>query len=341
MADLAAILQALTGRVNQDAADRDAARGAAAENRQRAALAESKRAYVRKIAKADGTDLAAVRRWFRDISTAAVHAPEIVIDIAAQTATGSLYDELERLIAALALQEPAILREAVTWPMVEQPLRTAILGPQDQATLRQELERVHQAVHESAHEFGTRFLADVGEAYPGARPAPVEEALTRTFIRGLEERSIKEELALRRAPATIREAVTAARELEARYTLLETEKPKKYAAATVVEAPVAPKPEDSVIAALTKKLDKLSSAMGELKKGTRQGDTTRRCYNCDKPGHFARECRSAPRGGGRGGGRGGYQRGGRGRGQHRGSRGGYRQNQTTTQSGNGPAGSVE
>jgi uncharacterized membrane protein YgcG len=333
------LLARLGDRADRDAQDRDAGRQAAAAARQASDRLELQRGYIRKIQKADGTALPAVRRWFRDVHAVHAQQQEIAIEVVAQTATGPLYDELERLIGALAARAPAVLRPNARWEMVEEDLRVAILGPADEATLRQELERSCQATHETAHEFGTRFLAESAEAYPGVRGGPLEETLVRIFVRGLTESGIREELAIRRPPPTIRNAVTSARELEARYALLRpsvTEKRRHVSAigspealdATEAEKP-SPPAEDPVVAALKKQIDRLSTAVGEMKKGVRPGDATRLCYNCDRPGHFARECRAAPRGGpgpqrgrvgfpsrgrggfrGRGGQRGGFRRGG-------------------------------
>lgn len=316
---MAAALNDILDRLTARAEAQDAARDNA---REEARAAEDRRSYVRKIVKADGSDLSSVRRWVREIQSVHNVRPGIAVEVARQTSNGRLFDELERLITALGQRPVApIARADVTWDNVVQDLKITILGPEDEATLRRELCFVVQATHENVHEFASRFAAAAEDAYPQPRAVVVEEHIVRTFISGLEDSKVKEELAIRRAPATLQAASTAAREVSSRLALI-TDMSKNVV--SEVKEDVKPPPVDNPdsIATLTKQVAKLSTALGEVKRNVKKGDG-RACFNCNKKGHFVRDCRAPgggaavgntnPRGRGRGGFRGRYNGGRRGR----------------------------
>ena len=312
-ADIAALLAQLT-QANLDLAQRnidlDQRAVVAAGHR---AQEDITRAQVLKIDKCEGEDKARLRRWVRDLTTLEVTHPGVVIAVAERTSRGNLSDTLETFLA-----DPANApRNGILWPALRNNVENLLLGEAYEEVLRSEHRVIQQKAHESTGDYSERYLASAKAAYPEPWDRVNNQALIALFAEGLLDRRMARDVGVVLRKATLRETINQTRSyagIEATMALGEARR-GDVAAVAPAAAKEAPKTkaateEDARFAALSKQIASVSTQLGEFRAGTRKPPAggAPECFNCGKPGHFARDCRGPRRGGNRT-----PQRGGRGR----------------------------
>ena len=196
----------------------------------------------------DGTSLADVRVWFKDIELAGAEVgAENKIKVAARTVAGSLRWELERYIAGvLATNDQINVRFNVPWADVKAHLRTSFLNVDESSALCDEVEKTRQSAYEPEASFSRQFREVADAAYPGdGRNEDQNRILIRVFARGLRRDELARKLVEEGNPITLEEAFTtqagySARK-EAYAQLIRHEEPMEV-------APVNPTPSRPVVA---------------------------------------------------------------------------------------------
>lgn len=295
MADAA--LQAL---LQQLIADRAADQVAAQATREASAEASAERntevrvrAQVTRIEKSDGEDKPKLRRWIRDITQVGVVEPGIAVKIATRTATGNLADTLEAYLA----DANNGARNAIIWNNLKTHVEGTLLGADYGRVLRRELAAEKQSLHETVTEFSERYLKKAKDAYEEPWADIVQETLVAQYAQGLRDTTIAREITITVPQATLRAALNRARSAD--MTAQATFKGETSPTIAVVGAKQEATPpekedrskQDDPLAALAKQVASISTRLGEMKKGTNTKAGII-CYKCDKPGHFARECRA-------------------------------------------------
>ena len=320
-ADVAALLGQLT-QANLDQAQREIDRDARAVAAAAARVQEDIiRGQVQKIDKCEGDDKPRLRRWMRDLSTLHATHADAVVTVAERTSRGNLADTIEGFLADAA-NAP---RAGIVWPAVRDNIELLLLGEAYGEVLRSEHRVMIQKTHESTGDYSERYLHSAKSAYPEPWDAVTNQSLIALFAGGLIDRRMARDVGIVMRKPTLHETLNQARAyagIEATMTLRDRD--NNIAAVTTAEVRGAesiptPEPvrsdviEDTRFKRLEKQIASVSTALGEIRACTKKPPAggAAKCYNCSRPGHFARECRGPRKGNqqARGGGHRGLGRG--------------------------------
>lgn len=156
------------------------------------------------VPKCDGKQPDAVREWIKHIDLTRPYS-NLTILIAAQTAQGSLKEEMELFKDRLPDAPP------VEWPALKEHLQKSFLSPEEDDRLKLEVERLRQAAYETTSAYGRRFRQAADLAYPafgkGARPNTQETLLVGHYVRGLSDQRLKEKIIRHGMPEKLSEAM--------------------------------------------------------------------------------------------------------------------------------------
>ena len=284
--------------------ERQAATAAAAQRENTRRREEMVRGAVRTITICDGAVATEVREWIRGVEIVHARGDNVTIEVSVRTTKATLLETIERHIAAQGALQPPVARGAVPWPGLRDAVKLALLGPGDADAVRQQLADAVQAAHEDEATYALRFATLARDAYPPPRGADIERIVVKYFTKGLACPALREVIVVHRRPADLTTAITVAKEVAAAQLEMSALSPGGQIAATAVKPAAAdPNKNDATppsesadklaIAALSKKLDKLSTRHGELRSNVRKPPANQGgCFNCGRRGHFARDCRT-------------------------------------------------
>lgn len=168
------------------------------------------------IDRADGTVPAHTRAWIRALDGWATENVDdsFVIELAKQTSTGDLLEEVRRWGSA----EHGCI---TTWPEMKKKICEQFLSACETLKLQAMLENARQKEGETVSAYVRRFRADTTRAYPDDRPATEENRVVASFLRGFRDRQFTERLFRTGKVKTLDEAIATALEKEAERERLE------------------------------------------------------------------------------------------------------------------------
>lgn len=279
---------------------------------------------AKKIDSCDGSTTRGVREWLRAVNGAVHRIPAgadvnaHIHDLIEATTSHDLNEEYEVFMNA------APNRANVAHAAAINHMSTAFLGPEETATLKEDVRSARQSAREDLPAFNRRFKKAAEMAFPQLPRAPdVEEDLADWYMGGLCDRAVKD-FVFGHNPrlVTLAAAQTAAYEewaRQARRKRVEKEQrnhrreePMDISVATEAAALVSSEPPlREVISGLTKQMKELKSELQAMKatpnnaQASSNQPTTRRrtsqnnkssikpvgpCFRCRKEGHHVRDC---------------------------------------------------
>ena len=135
--------------------------------------------------------------------------PAFIIHVASRSCAGPLRYELERFIENVMLTTH-VERAAINWADLRTHIAGQFLEIDEQASLRDDLERIRQSAYEPTSQYARRFREACDVTYvPALRNPDQERVLLRTFARGLTSDTLAGKLIEQANPTSIEDAITA------------------------------------------------------------------------------------------------------------------------------------
>lgn len=267
---------------------------------------ESVQEQIRRTRECDGSLAADVREWVAEIELCVPLLGQVqgaVLEVAAGTARGPLRKEFERFVGnQVQLQGPGGGgRPAVPWQAVRDHLRTVFLSQNEGERLRAEVETMTMNSFDTVASYNLKFREAAVAAYPQPRSADAERTLVHAYIRSLSKYEMKKKV-IENHPANLDAAMHRAEQVDADHDqcrrLIGDRREEPMEVNTVASAPA--------LAALQKQLAQLTTNVGKLSTMQKTQNRSERkerksskawtadglpiCYECQRAGHFARDC---------------------------------------------------
>ena len=268
------------------------------------------------IEKCDGLSEQATREWMKGMQIAQQMTNNIdgnIMRLVNRTTTGGMYRNLQTWMQG----------RVVTWLSLSQYVRNHYLGSNEEERLKIELSKYRQAntpimVH------NRKFKELAYDAYPcdsqdgGTRLPATEKILVQCYIRSLADKQLAQRILIENQTQSLEVAIDYVDRLSANMELFSviTDEPMDCSA-------IANRPPDEdktnyklVAEKQNTKIAKLEAQLAEMRKTQQNGGGRQNgrqngmrgqngagghgngykkpfsCYNCGKPGHMSRECRS-------------------------------------------------
>jgi hypothetical protein len=270
-----------------------------------------------KVGCCDGSGLRDVRKWLANIHAAIHRVPQggdverHILQLIEKTATEDLLDEIEAFSRHQQAANPPV---QVTHAALRAHIQTAFLGPDEANVLKDELRSIKQTQREDVPRFNRRFLKAADLAYPQPRDANTEELVTDKYLGALLQGKIKDRVFSHDPQlVTLAAAMQVSSEEWARQRRrqrIQRECQREEEPMEVNEAaPVWTSSQEvgtvrDTLAAIAGTIKTLQSDVAELKRPTSTasaapqepsarpsgGRPKLRCFYCNRPGHYKRNC---------------------------------------------------
>ena len=165
---------------------------------------------IKQTATCDGTTTSGVRTCMQEVTLALNQVgPAFIIHVASRSCAGPLRYELQRFIENVMITTH-VERAAINWADLRTHIAGQFLEIDEQASLRDDLERIRHSAYEPTSQYARRFREACDVAYvPALRNPDQERILLRTFARGLTSDTLARKLIEQANPMSIEDAITA------------------------------------------------------------------------------------------------------------------------------------